>query len=221
VESINKTIFVVKNEIFPSNTYLLKSKSNNSCLIIDPGLDASLIDKKITELSLLPVGIISTHGHFDHIGSVSHFKKKFNIPFYMHEADLKMSRSANFYLKVAKINIKIETPTPDIFFKGANDSFSLNEFQLSIHNYPGHSEGSCILKYGHYLFSGDILYKKGLGFNGFPGENKTKLKQSILEIFSTFSGEHLILPGHGEPEYIQKIKNTNLDLINFLNLKAN
>lgn len=221
MESINQSIFTIRNEFFPSNTYLLKSKSNNSCIIIDAGLDQRLIETKISELNLNPIGILATHGHFDHIGSVSHFKKKYNIPFYMHEADLKISQSANFYLKIARINITIETPIPDFFFKGEKDVLSLGDFDFSIHNFPGHSQGSCILKFNHYLFSGDILYKKGLGFNNFPGEDKLKLKNSILKIMDTFLGTDLILPGHGEAEYLEKIKNNNNDLINFLNLNVN
>lgn len=215
---IEHAIITIRNEVFPSNTYILKSKNDNSCIIIDPGLDVSLIDKKITELDLKPVAIISTHGHFDHVGGVSFFKMKFKIPFYLHEADLKLSKSANFFLKVAQINIQIETPVPDYFFKGQLETLIIEDFNLAVYNFPGHSAGSCIIKYDNSLFSGDMIYKKGLGFNNFPGENKDQLKESILKIFKTFAGDSLILPGHGEAEYLEKIKANNKDLANFLSL---
>ena len=52
----------------------------------------------------------------------------------------------------------------------------IGRFDLVIYNFPGHTEGSCIIKWEGNLFSGDIIYKKGLGLDSFPGENKVKLK---------------------------------------------
>ena len=216
MELTKQYINVVRNGVFPSNTYLLKSPLNNACLLIDPGLDTRAIDDKITELNLMPVAIVCTHGHFDHIGSVSYFKTKFDIPYYLHEADLKLSKSANFFLKIAGIDLQIHTPIPDILFKGKQDTISVDVFNLSVYNFPGHSAGSCVIKYDDYLFSGDIIYKNGLGFNNFPGEDKRKLKASIKEIFTTFSGNSCILPGHGDSEYLNNIIKQNEGLKQFL-----
>ena len=216
MELTNHTIYTVRNKTFPSNTYLLKNKFNNHCLIFDPGLDANLIDEELIKQNLQPIAIISTHGHFDHIGSVSFFKQKYNIPFYMHESDLKLSRAANFYIKMGHLNFKINTPTPDFLFKESYEKLSIDGFDLEIYNFPGHSPGSCIIKNNNYLFSGDILYKNGLGAGSIPKEDKTLLRQSILKIFDIFINENLILPGHGASEYIGWIKNNNTDLINFL-----
>jgi glyoxylase-like metal-dependent hydrolase (beta-lactamase superfamily II) len=210
-------LYRVRNEIFSSNSYILREKHNEFCLLIDPGLDTQAIDKKLTELNLKPIAILATHGHFDHIGSVSFFKNKFKIPFYMHEADLKISQSANFYLKIARIDHKIETPKPDVLFKEKKEIIKIGNFELCIYSFPGHSAGSCIIKHDKYLFTGDILYKKGLGFNNFPGEDKAKLKHSIQEVFEMFSDDSLVLPGHGDSEFLMNIKNNNQDLINFLN----
>jgi len=217
VELTDHLLYTVRNEIFSSNSYILREKNSEFCLLIDPGLDTQAIDKKLTELNLKPIAILATHGHFDHIGSVSFFKNKFKIPFYMHKADSKILKSANFYLKIARIDHKIETPKPDVLFKEKKEIFNIGNFKLCIYNFPGHSEGSCIIQFNKLLFSGDIIYKKGLGFNNFPGEDKAKLKLSIQAVFETFSDDSLVLPGHGDSEYLINIKNNNQDLINFLN----
>jgi len=213
VELINENIYLIRNKkIFPSNTYILKNKVNDNCILIDPGFDFELIGKNIEELHLKPIAIASTHGHFDHIASVSFFKNKLNIPFYLHEADLKICQSANFYLKIAQLNSKIETPIPDFLFKGEHDFLSINGFVLSIYNFPGHSPGSCIFKIDNNLFSGDIIFKNGLGTGSIPRENKQLLKKSILKIFDIFVDGDLVLPGHGAAEYIAMIKNGNKEL---------
>ncbi len=216
MELIKDKIWCIKNLTFPSNTYLLKDDGSDSCLIIDPGLDSDLLDKAVTLRNLNPIAILATHGHFDHIGSVAYFKEKYDIPFYLHEADLKLSRSANFFIKMARIKSSIEIPIPDLILNQKTQSLFIGNFSLEITNYPGHSFGSCIIQSGKYLFSGDILYKKGLGFNNFPGEDKEKLKTSIKEIFASYSDDCLVLPGHGESERLVAIKSQNIELKKFL-----
>jgi len=217
VELIKENTYLLRNKkIFSSNTYIFKNKVNEECIIIDPGFDTELIDQGIQVNNLKPIAIFSTHGHFDHIGSAAFFKNKYNIPFYLHAGDLKISQSANFYLKVAKLNHKIETPIPDFLFKGEHEHLTINGIVLDIHNLPGHSPGSCIFKIENDLFSGDILYKNGLGTGSVPKENTAQLKQSILKFFDIYVDEDLVLPGHGAPEYIGLIKNNNLQLKNFL-----
>lgn len=217
MELIKENIYLIRNKkIFSSNTYIFKNKVNDECIIIDPGFDTELIDQGIQEYKLKPIAIVSTHGHFDHIGSAAFLKNKYNIPFYLHAGDLKISQSANFYLKVAQLNHKIETPIPDFLFKGEHEHLTINGIALDIFNLPGHSPGSCIVKIENNLFSGDILYKNGLGAGSVPKENTVLLKQSILKIFDIFVDEDLVLPGHGASEYIGVIKHKNTDLKNFL-----
>ncbi len=216
MELIKEHIYLIRNKkIFSSNTYILTNKINE-CIIIDPGFDFEIIDAEIEKLKLKPVAIISTHGHFDHISGVSFFKNKFNIPFYLHKADLKLSQSANFYLQVARLNYKIETPKPDFLFNDKHENLLIDQFNLDIYNFPGHSPGSCIIKNNNYLFSGDIMYKDGLGPESIPKEDKKLLKESIIEIFDTFDNEVLVLPGHGASESLGLIKQNNLELKNFI-----
>ena len=207
----------IKNRLFPSNTYLLTNDEDNTCIIVDPGLDEETIDKEIQANQLIPLAIVCTHGHFDHTGTVAFFKKKYIIPYYIHEADLKISQSVNFFIKLAKIDKWIDTAAPDFLLKGKIEHLKIGRFDLVIYNFPGHTEGSCIIKWEGNLFSGDIIYKKGLGLDSFPGENKVKLKKSIVELFEFFSEGDLILPGHGDTEYLGVIKETNSELLDYIN----
>ena len=211
-------VIQIKNRFFPSNTYILTNENSNSCIVIDPGLDSESIHKNILDNHLVPIAILCTHGHFDHIASVGYFKKEFgNIPYYLHKDDFKIAKSANFYLKLTKIKNWIEYVEPDFIFENEIENLKIEDFNFSVYHFPGHSNGSCIFKFKNTLFTGDIIYKSGLGFNKFPGENINLLKETIKKIRVSFDKEYLVYPGHGEIGYLGDFYSENIELVNFIN----
>ncbi len=207
----------VKNRFFPSNTYLLTKEGANECIIIDPGIDFESIQHTIQDLALVPIAIACTHGHFDHIGCISLLKKAFgDLPYALHEKDIKLAKAANFFAKLAKINVWIEYVKPDVLFSGLKGELTFGTFHLKFKNLPGHSDGSCILVLGNTIFGGDLIYSKGVGFNNFPSENKEELKQSILRLLSGYELQAMIYPGHGESATLAQIKENNQELNIFL-----
>lgn len=207
-------ITTVKNLIFPSNTYLI-SDANKHCIIIDPGLSPELVFSEIDQKNLVPKAIISTHGHFDHVAGVATLREKYDLPFYLHEKDEKLARSGNFYLKLMKINFFIKPTKPNFLLEGFKNIVKVEDFTITFYNYPGHSKGSCILQYENNLFCGDSIYKNGLGFNNFPGENKNELKTTILSIIESFPRDQNIYPGHGDSFKLKDLSN-NKELMQFL-----
>lgn len=207
-------IYIIKNNIFSSNTYILAE--GRDCIVIDPGLDKGVVLKALKEYDLVPLAVMSTHGHFDHIAGVGDIVGEYGVPFYMHKNDLKLSKSANFYLKLAKIDCKIDIITPDVLLEGNREVVTILNFKIGVFNFPGHSNGSCIFQFGKSLFSGDTIYKTGLGFNNFPGEDKVMLRTSVVNIFETFDLDCMIYPGHGAPATLEEIKLNNKDLSLFI-----
>ena len=217
MELINDNILLIKNEYkFASNTYILKDPVNDDCIIIDPGLDTERLVQVIQNNLLNPIAILSTHGHFDHIASVALFQRNHSIPFYLHQKDLKLSRSANFYLKLMGLDHQIEIATPDFLITEEVTSLSIGNINLTVFLFPGHSPGSCVIQSGDYLFSGDILFKNSLGLGTVPKEDTKSLKHSIETIFSNFPDNMWMLPGHGEHETLGNIKMNNIPLQLFL-----
>jgi len=70
---------------------------------------------------------------------------------------------------------------------------------LKVIETPGHSPASiCLyLPDKKALFTGDVIFRDGLGRTDLPGGDGQKLKESIRKLAS-LEVEYL-LPGHGEP----------------------
>ena len=100
---------------------------------------------------------------------------------------------------------------PDFFLKeGALD---VNGTQLSIINTPGHSPGSITL-YGpenKTLFTGDLIFREGVGRTDLPGGDGNQLKASIQRL--TGLDVEYLLPGHGEIVSGKEAVKSNFDSV--------
>jgi len=88
------------------------------------------------------------------------------------------------------------TIEPDFFLKEGD--ISINNIDLKIFHTPGHSPGSISLYLPDQklLFSGDLIFKGGIGRADLPGGDGSLLKESIKRL-SELEIEWL-LPGHGD-----------------------
>ena len=68
-----------------ANCYFLIE--DNQCLIIDPADEADFILEKIQRENLELIGLIATHGHFDHVMAAGEIQLSFPVPLYLHPDD--------------------------------------------------------------------------------------------------------------------------------------
>ena len=139
-----------KETPFYMNAYVVFNPETGDAILIDPGIQDKRIDTFIEARKLNLVAILNTHGHQDHIGANSHFSKKYSVEIYAHAAD------KNLYEENDRAQI------PDKFFT-ADDSLSLQSLTVKVIHTPGHSQGSCSFLINGALFSGDCLFKGGIG----------------------------------------------------------
>jgi glyoxylase-like metal-dependent hydrolase (beta-lactamase superfamily II) len=208
-------IWRVDNRVFPSNTYICATGKGNDCFLVDPGLDPAAIDAALGTLSLEPRQVFCTHGHFDHAGSASFFQDKYGAPCHLHGADLKTLRGSKFLLMVFKIPFAMELPRT---VPAEELVMPLGGQDLRFLFAPGHTPGSCVILYGNSCFTGDTLYRNGVGLSKLPGENAGQLKTTLLDLWQQLPGEALILPGHGECGSFNMIQRENAPLLDFLGL---
>ena len=110
----------VRNAMFESNSYLCATSDPGWCILVDPGLDTPAIDAALARSGLRPRAVFCTHGHFDHVGSSGDYQRRFDIPVYLHRADVKTARGSNFLMMAFKVNARVVLPP----FELVDDGFA-------------------------------------------------------------------------------------------------
>ncbi len=176
------------------NCSILKNEETKEAVIIDPGSDMENILSHLEGYK--PIGILATHGHYDHVGQVATLKNIYNIPFYMHEDDEFLLDNELFPGFSSYINAK-KPPKPDIHIKDKDVLELLGEKIYVIHT-PGHTPGGVCFYIPSYdtLIAGDTLFKGGVGRTDLPGGSWDELAKSLRKIFSTLPPKTKVFCGH-------------------------
>lgn len=178
------------------NTYLIDGPTR---VLIDPG-HRNLFDhvkKGLGEigLTLEDIGlIVCTHGHPDHIEAAQLFKESHTL-LTLHQKEWQFLKSMDQQIRAA-IGINLDSISPDFFLNEGD--ISLNDIDLIVLHTPGHSPGSVSLYWPDQklLFTGDLVFKEGLGRTDLPGGDSALLKESVKRL-AELEVEWL-LPGHGD-----------------------
>ena len=137
--------------------------------------------------------IVSTHGHWDHIGDNAALAEHTGAPIAVHPDD--RHRLIDPQPLYAPFPIVPSVPAVDLAEGG---EIRFGEIRLQVLHTPGHTEGSvCLLSADDgLLLSGDTLFAGGWGRVDLPGGSPEAMAASIARL-STFEDRLQVLPGHG------------------------
>ncbi|MDR0722527.1 MAG: MBL fold metallo-hydrolase [Treponema sp.] len=184
-------------------------EQDQPCAVIDPGADPDVIIARLKRFQLYPKYVLLTHGHFDHVagipGLVSHFShtgKALEIA--IHHADASYLGPEAYrvhqtaFRAVAGNSAYVDAlwesiPAPT---KLLTEGDRIGPF--TVLHLPGHSPGSIGLYDAEMklLFSGDTLFKHGMGRTDLPGGDWDGLQKSLERLFA-LDGRIRVYPGHG------------------------
>ncbi|MCK4260139.1 MAG: MBL fold metallo-hydrolase [Halanaerobiales bacterium] len=218
VEKIDDTTFAISEygHWEKVHSYLLIG-SESACLI-DTGLGIGNIKKVVDGLTNLPIKVLTTHVHWDHIGGHGFYD---NI--YVHKADADwLTKGIPIPLENIRKNVvkePISKPFPKGFdisiyypFTGkpnvelsGGECIELGNRKLRIIHTPGHSPGHiCVFEEEKgYLYSGDIFYI-GILYAFYPSTDPVKFAESIKKL-SQLNNVSRILPGHNDLNVSSKL----------------
>ncbi len=208
-------VIQIPTGVWKQNCYIIYDNLYNG-ILIDPGADSKKIEEQIIKKNIKLKAILNTHGHYDHIGAVNFFKKKYSIPFYLHSKDEKLSKSANLYVKIFESDKFIEIPSVDYFIDDLISPIVIQKFKFEIIFSSGHTMGSVCFLLQNMLFTGDTILPGEIGRTDLPGGNKDNLIKS-LRLLSELSGDVLIYPGHGP---ISSMSNEIENINKFISINA-
>ncbi len=178
------------------NTYLIQGTPH---VLVDPG-HVHLFDHVqggLRELGLSTddIGlVISTHAHPDHIEGVQLFAGG-PARSAMHEKEWQMIKAMEKQITMA-FDVELDAFAPDVLL--TEGDLTVGDLKLQVIHTPGHSPGSMVLYWPEkkVLFTGDLVFRGGVGRTDLPGGDGTALKQSIRRLMELEI--EWVLPGHGD-----------------------
>ncbi|QQZ61922.1 MBL fold metallo-hydrolase [Paenibacillus sonchi] len=179
-----------------TNAYLLTGADPGRGVIIDPGANPAALLRAAQEMEI--EAVLLTHAHFDHIAGLDEIRRAKKCPVYLHTLESE-------WLGSPKLNGSLMWPdvTPPISTEPAEydlaDGQVLNLVGLTfrVMHTPGHSPGSVSFLCGSDLFSGDVLFKLGVGRTDLTGGRERDLIDSIRNKLYRLDEEVRVFPGHG------------------------
>ena len=204
-------IHTVVSSPFEENSYLLWRKGQDSCVVVDPGMEPELILDFLQQESLSISAILNTHGHADHIAGNAAMKQAFpDAPLVIGLRDaplltdpqLNLSRSYGF---------DIFSPVADQLVQ-EGDRLTFAGIDFEVLDIPGHSPGHVVFLIREdpiTVLGGDVLFRESIGRTDFPGGSLQLLKSGIRKKLFTLADSTLIYPGHGPVTTIAHEKEYN------------
>ena len=192
---------------FQENSYLLIDKLSNKCVLVDPGDEAQKIINYINEKHILPIAIINTHAHLDHIGAISEIKAEYSIPFYLHTEEKPILDS--YLVSCRMFGMKpAESPSVDEWLN-ASGELLIGPFKFLIIETPGHTPGGCSFLIDDIIFVGDTLFQGSIGRTDLPGGDRKILDKSLIKLINKLNPKATVYSGHGPSTSIgfEKINN--------------
>jgi len=181
-----------------TNCYLLTER--NKCLLIDPADSADFILEKIVRENLELMGILATHGHFDHILCVGEIQLSLPATLYIDKNDdflvKRLNKTAGHFLGYDPAAVE---PQKTTYFPEGDEDIGIDPFSFRLIHVPGHTPGSVALYFPREqaVFTGDTLFKDAVGRTDLSYSDKNELRNSLKRL-SELPEETFVYAGHGD-----------------------
>lgn len=186
---------------FSENTYLIYNAARQ-CWIVDPGMSNAEEESQFFDFieaeRLVPVAILNTHAHLDHIFGVQACKTRYGIPFSIHAAEEIVLKNAPMSAAMFGFQFS-DVPQQDGFIKEGKLLPLGDEDVVDVLLTPGHSPGSVCFysEKDGWIIGGDVLFAGSIGRTDLPGGNHATLLESIRTQLLPLPDEVRVYPGHG------------------------
>ena len=214
-----------------TNCYVLAPAAGEEALIVDPGVGVTgQLAEVLAEHRLRPAAVLLTHGHFDHVYSVTPVCGTADVPAYIHEEDryrLKDPMSDVGPELIAmfeqQFGQKATWREPsDVLALADGQRLTLAGLDLQVLHAPGHTQGSVLFTLSGVpdgiaaqadvrstLLSGDVLFAGSIGRTDLAGGDGAAMNRTLRDVVLPLADDVLVLPGHGPATTMKHERATN------------
>jgi glyoxylase-like metal-dependent hydrolase (beta-lactamase superfamily II) len=180
-----------------TNCYLVGCPQTHEGATIDPGGDAQEILAAADDLGVHVRQIVLTHFHFDHTLAVGPVRTATGASLAIHKDDAPYLTNPPALFRFFAPNIPRGLVADRLLQDG--EILTIGELSVKVLHTPGHSPGGISLWIAAegVVFSGDTLFREGLGRTDFPGCDHQALIRSIRGKLFALPDETIVYPGHG------------------------
>lgn len=189
LKEVNMKITQLVSNFLNSNTFIVEK--DDEVLIIDCGCEVETVKQIVGDKKVL--GLLLTHGHFDHAINCNDYAKCFDCKIYASDKiEQTLTNTEAFY---SGSGLKIDDLSAFKFIK-QDGILKLGGFEIGCYSFPGHCpccEGYVI---EDNLFAGDFLFAKSFGRVDLVNSSKTDMLQSFEKMKKIEFDK--VYSGHGE-----------------------
>ena len=177
-----------------TNVHLLADERSREAIAIDTATPSlAWIAEELAARDWTLKLIVSTHGHWDHVGDNATVASHTGAEIAVHPLDrVRLEHPEPLF---APFDIAPSVPAVELAEGGV---IRFGAIHLRVLHTPGHTEGSvCLLAEDEgLLYSGDTLFAAGWGRVDLPGGDPAAMVESIARLTGLDDGVS-VLPGHG------------------------
>ncbi|MGO1166447.1 MAG: MBL fold metallo-hydrolase [Janibacter sp.] len=219
-------------QAFGTNCYVLADGPGEECLVVDPGIGIEeTLREVLTEHRLKPAAVLLTHGHVDHVFSVTpvcggelaayiHSEDRYRLENPLSSSSLGPQLTGMLEQQFGK-QVTWREPEKVVEITDS-EVVSVAGLDLEVVHAPGHTEGSVMFALGgvpagipaeaevdRTLLTGDVLFAGSIGRTDLPGGSSEAMERSLQRAVHPRPDSSLVLPGHGPATTLAREKATN------------
>jgi hydroxyacylglutathione hydrolase len=194
------------------NCTILGDPESGEAIVIDGGDDVDAIAMRLARHGLRPRYLLHTHAHFDHIGALGPLRERCGGAGLLHHADRPLYASLAQQFRMIGLPGSIEPVALDGDLTDG-DELRAGALRLRAIHTPGHTPGSTSFAFDHdgetTLFTGDTLFRGGVGRWDLGGTSLEDIVDSIRTKLFVYPDAAQVVCGHGPPTSIGTERTTN------------
>ena len=222
--------YAFPGRVIDANCYVVAPGPGEECLVVDPGIGIEdTLREVLREQRLRPAAVLLTHGHLDHVYSVTpvcggdtaayvHTDDRYRL-----ENPLALISPALLTMVEQQFGARATWREPERVVELTDRQvLQIAGLEVEVVHAPGHTEGSVLFRVpgvpdgvadqvdvDSTVLTGDVLFAGSIGRTDLPGGSGEAMQRTLRDTVLPLPDTTLVLPGHGPATTMDRERATN------------